>query len=363
MARSLKPRDLHAAATRPLQLADEGFFWVGGHRVATPGGTMVAGQMYVEYRIPQRLTQPWPVVMIHGGGGQGLDYLATPDGRPGWVSWFLNQGYAVYLVDRHGHGRAPFHPDALGPMTPLLPYEFIADFFSAPRVAAKWPRAEQHTQWPGEGTIGDPTLDQFMCSAGPAMADAERSHAEMARCGGELLDAIGPAILMTHSAGGPSGWMMADARPALVKAIVAVEPIGPPFAARGPVDLRWGLTAAPLSYDPPAAEPEDLKRVVKVPTRPGLLPCEVQAEPARRLPNLCGFPIAVVSAEASWMAHDNHGIVDYLVQAGASAEHLRTEDLGLHGNGHAMMLEKNSDDVAAVLHRWIVSKDLAKDKP
>ncbi len=36
------------------------------------------------------------------------------------------------------------------------------------------------------------------------------------------------------------------------------------------------------------------------------------------------MPIVVVTAEASWMAADNHGMVDYLVQAGASAEHLRS---------------------------------------
>lgn len=360
MTRSLRPRDLHAAATRPIELADEGYFWVGLQRQSTPGGTLPSGQMYVEYRIPRKLTQPWPIVMIHGGGGQGLDYLATPDGRPGWVSWFLSRGYAVYLVDRHGHGRSPYHPDMLGPMTPLLPYEFITAFFSAPKVAAQWPRAATHTQWPGEGTVGDPTLDQFMCSAGPAMADGERSHAEMGRCGAELLDAIGPAILMTHSAGGPSGWMIADARPQLVKAILAVEPIGPPFAQRGPVNLKWGLTEAPLTYDPPAPRPEDIQRVVKAPSNPELMPCEVQAEPARRLPKLCGFPIGVVTAEASWMAHDNHGIVDYLTQAGATVEHLRLEELGIRGNGHAMMLEKNSDEVAAALNRWIVAHGLAE---
>ncbi|HSV46116.1 MAG TPA: hypothetical protein VLJ58_10020, partial [Ramlibacter sp.] len=115
MTRSLTPQALHAAATRPLELADEGYFWVGAQRLGTPGGTLPTGQMYVEYRIPRDLRQPWPIVLIHGGGGQGLDYLATPDGRPGWVSWFLDQGYAVYLVDRHGHGRAPFHTDIQGP--------------------------------------------------------------------------------------------------------------------------------------------------------------------------------------------------------------------------------------------------------
>ena len=66
---------------------------------------------------------------------------------------------------------------------------------------------------------------------------------------------------------------------------------------------------------------------------------------------LAGFPIVVVTAEASWMAADNHGMVDYLAQAGCNVEHLRLEDHGVHGNGHAMMFETNSDDVATVMER------------
>ena len=87
-------------------------------------------------------------------------------------------------------------------------------------------------------------------------------------------------------------------------------------------------------------------------------PCLVQAEPARRLPNLQGYPIVVVTAEASWMATDNHGIVDFLEQAGAAVEHLRLEECGIRGNGHAMMLERNSDDIARVLHEWVVRQQL-----
>jgi hypothetical protein len=33
---------------------------------------------------------------------------------------------------------------------------------------------------------------------------------------------------------------------------------------------------------------------------------------------------------------------------------LRLAELGVHGNGHAMMLERNSAEIAAVLSDWIV---------
>jgi acetyl esterase/lipase len=67
----------------------------------------------------------------------------------------------------------------------------------------------------------------------------------------------------------------------------------------------------------------------------------------------------VVTAEASWMATDNHGTVDFLRQAGAEVEHLRLEEQGVHGNGHAMMLETNSNEVAAAIGRWIEANGLA----
>jgi pimeloyl-ACP methyl ester carboxylesterase len=357
--RSLKPGDLHASSTRPLNLAAHGFFWTGLERKETPGGTVPAGQAYVEYFIPVALTRPWPILMLHGGGGQGLDYLGTPDGREGWAKYFVRAGHAVYVMDRPGHGRAPNHPDALGPMGPLGAYEFISAVFTNPSARPEaYPQAHLHTQWPGSGVPGDPALDAFMAGTGPAQADMAASHHAAQKAGAEALDLIGPAILMTHSAAGPCGWLIADARPHLVKALVAVEPFGPPFTGMSddPTKLPYGLTAAPLRFDPPLGEGEVLPSVAQPAPSPDLVACRVQAEPARALPGLQGYPIVVVTAQASWMAADNHGTVDFLRQAGADVEHLRFEEHGVLGNGHAMMLERNSDDGAAVIERWIAGK-------
>jgi pimeloyl-ACP methyl ester carboxylesterase len=361
--RDLTPQALHAGGTdQPLILAAHGFFWVGIERKQTAYGTVAAGQACIEYFIPQALTRPWPILMLHGGGGQSTDYLGTPDGREGWAKYFVRQGYAVYLMDRPGHGRAPNHPDALGPMSDLGAYEFISAFFTNPSARPEaYPQAKLHNQWPGSGEIGDPALDAFMAGTGPSQVDMAASHLAAQRCGAEALDLIGPAILMTHSAAGPCGWLIADARPEHVKALVAVEPYGPPFTGmpggRGP--LPYGIAAAPLRFDPPLAEGERLPSVERPAPAPDLAACRVQAEPARALPGLQGYPIVVVTAEASWMAADNHGTVDFLRQAGANVEHLRFEEHGVHGNGHAMMLERNSDEGAALIEGWI-SRTLAR---
>lgn len=342
--------------SRPLVLADQGFFWTGVNRRQTPSGTIASGQMFVQYQIPEQVLHPYPIVMVHGGGGQGLDFLGTPDGRSGWATYFLRQGYAVYVVDRPGHGRSPLHPEALGPMTPPPTYELAMTLFTAPaKQPNSWPNAGKHDQWPGSGVIGDPTLDQFVASQGPFLVLPAQTQQLMQQAGAELLDRIGPAVLLTHSMGAPFGWLVADIRPKLVKGIVAVEPLGPPFVRlpMGLGDLSYGLTTVPITFDPPVQSPTELSREVRKAPKPGLADCTVQKQPARRLPNLASIPIAVVTSETSaWSMHD-HGTVDFLLQAGVRAVHLRLEDNGLHGNGHLMMQEKNSDAIAALLAQWI----------
>ena len=155
--------------------------------------------------------------------------------------------------------------------------------------------------------------------------------------------------------GAPFGWLVADARPGIVKAIVAIEPVGPPFGALGPGlgALQWGVTASPLQYDPAARSPSDFQLEIRPAPRVGLTSCLVQADPPLQLPNLRRLPVLVVTADASPSSRIDHATVDFLRQAGVAAEHLRLEDSGIRGNGHLMMLEKNSDEIAARLVDWL----------
>jgi hypothetical protein len=138
-----------------------------------------------------------------------------------------------------------------------------------------------------------------------------------------------------------------------VRALVAIETIGPPFATIEGlgVTLTWGLAAAPLTFDPPAADASELALVTReLEAGP---PLTLQADPPRRLASLSRFPIAVVSAEASIFVHIDGHTVEFLRQAGCDVDRVRLAEHGVHGNGHGMMLERNSREALGVVVDWL----------
>lgn len=320
----------------PIVLAEQGHFWIGVEVDKTERGHVVDGtQMYVEYQIPAEQTKPYPLVFIHGGGGQGTDWTATPDGRPGWSTLALQQGYAVYIVDRPGHGRAARHPAAPG--APLPTVDGLGVHFAGGRNPS-------HTQWPGTGLEDDPAVAVLLASASGGMPPFPAHHALMRIRGAQLLDRIGPSILITNSAGCAPGWLMADARPAQVRAVVAIEPLVP--------NMAWGIADGFLTYDPPVDGPDDLG-LAQVPPGPPVPMERLQPEPPRRLAHLAQVPIAVVTSEASFANALDPATIAYLRQAGCSVDHVRLGELGIHGNGHLSMMEKNNEEVLGAVLNWV----------
>src|SRR5262245_61211430 len=285
-----------SADPAPLSIARQGYLFAGGRYSTVNGRRVLTGHLYAEFQIPSRRTHPWPIVMVHGGAQSGTNFTGTPDGREGWAQFFLRQGYAVYVVDQPGRGRAAYESDVYGSATQLN-LDTTERRFVAPDRYNGWPQAHLHTQWPGEGTTADPVFDQFLASQMPSIQDFALQQALNRDAILALLDKIGPAILLTHSQSGAFGWPIADARPDLVKAIVAVEPNGPPFFnvdnVPAPEWFRdavsstnvWGITAVPLAYSPAAAKGSDLAIVRQEKAdAPDLVKCWMQKSPARLLP-------------------------------------------------------------------------------
>jgi pimeloyl-ACP methyl ester carboxylesterase len=109
-----------------------------------------------------------------------------------------------------------------------------------------------------------------------------------------------------------------------------------------------------LTYDPPVKDASELRFVHQAKADgPGMVRGWLQAEPARRLVNLAGIPILLLTAEASYHAPYDHLTSKYLRQAGVEHDFVRLPDVGIRGNAHMMMLEKNNLEIAAFLRQWL----------
>jgi pimeloyl-ACP methyl ester carboxylesterase len=353
-----------ARAEEPLAIAKQGYLFVGGKYSTVGDKQVMNGQIYVEYQIPKKRTQAYPLVIVPGAAQTATNFNGTADGREGWTQHFLRRGYAVYIVEQPGRGRSSYQPDTDG--TQAYPEVLrVQQRFTAPEKFNLWPQARLHTQWPGTGTAGDPNFDQFFASQVPFVQKADVTQALNRDAIAALIDKLGPVVLMTHSQSGAYGWEAVDQRPGMVKALIQAEPSAPPvhdveflgapeWFRDGARTRTWGLTAIPITYAPPAKDASELtfERQEKA-DGTDLARCWLQKEPARQLPNLQKLPIAIVTGEASFHGPYEHCVVKFLEQAGVHPTWLNLGAMGIHGNGHMMMLEKNSDQIAEVIEKWV----------
>jgi len=329
-----------------ISLRDQGFFWVGVRtkEVEVPGrdgqppttGHAIEGQMYVGFQLPARKRHPYPLVLVHGGGGQATDWMGTPDGRDGWLDYFLAAGFDVYFVDRPAHGRSP-NTRAYGEQLGAPPTtEFIANVFT-----------KQSKQYPGGGGADSREVAMHTASSEPGPT---ASNAILKENLAELLDRIGPAIMVTHSAGGAAGWLAMAARPQLVKGVLAIEPV------MGITD-----TLAPLiTFEPALAAGEQIETESLPPEGEGLASCRLQPQgKVRTVPAYAGKPVLFVVSPLSFpmFTPTVHCSVHTLNQLGARATLARLkEDFGIEGNGHFMNEELNNGEIAKkVFIPWLSS--------
>jgi pimeloyl-ACP methyl ester carboxylesterase len=347
-------------------IARTGFFYVGGRYVGEPGKEVMDGAEYVEVMVPKRIRHPYPIVFFHGAGQTGTDWLQTPDGRAGWAYFFIKQGYTVYMVDYPTRGRSAYVPGVDGKLL-IRTAPQLEKIWTDLTEMGDWPQAKKYTEWPSnapnKGKMGDPVFDDFARTQ-VQFVISNANYQLIQDANVALLDRIGtPVILITHSMGGPVGFQLADARPKLVRAIITVEPAGPPIKnvdtakiiySNGPGGLDWGLTNLPLHYDPPVTDPSDLQPVLEAKSEgPDVVPCYLQKEPAHKLVNLAGIPVLDVSSEASYHRVFDSCDAKWLNQAGVKTDFVKLEDVGLPGNAHEMMLEKNSDGIAKFFASWL----------
>jgi pimeloyl-ACP methyl ester carboxylesterase len=320
----------------------------------------MVGQIYVEKLSPNPAPEnpPLPIIFIAGAAQTGTNFLETPDGRPGWASYFIDKGHTVYLSDQPARGRSFWFPGQ-GNIGSLGPPSSVSDLFTdVANNGNQWPQAILHNQWPGTGRIGDPTFDAFYRSQMQFQTDPFISEEQNAQAYSALVDIVGPCYIISHSQAGAYGWRVGDMRSDLVRGLVQLEPSGPPFTFRPPIGngpaFAFGLTDLAIGYEPSAGkDAKDIETVIEPAIDANHTECIMQRSPAKQLTNLAKVPELVVASEASYQAPYTYCTVKYLKQVGVNVEFADLGKEGIHGNGHFLFMEKNNLEIADRVYRWL----------
>jgi pimeloyl-ACP methyl ester carboxylesterase len=349
----------------PFTVASQGVLYMGGVYDNPAAPTTMSGQMHVFFQIPSSADENGdaagkvPIVMIHGSQQTGANFLGTPDGRPGWAAYFVSHGWPVYVIDQPGRGKSGYFPNAYGPQGANPSPTSVQRMFTAPELSVplQWPQAALHTQWPGgpgSGVPGEYAFDQFFASQVANMPDGNLALSLTTQAVTQLLEKIGPAVIVTHSMSGPLSWMIPQANPGRIKAIIAVEPTGN-SSLNGDTapGTACGLSNVCLNFTPPVTGPADLGLVRVPPPSSDLKSCWLQTDPAHTLPWLNGIPILIATGEASYHSTYDYCTSKFLTQAGVANQWVYLPTVGIHGNGHMQMLEMNNLDIARFYERWL----------
>lgn len=337
------------------------FFYIGGGYVPSgiPGQDMWGNQLYVEKLTPaKKVKKDYPIVFVSAGVPAGNVWLNTPDNRKGWASYYLDQGYQVYILDIAANGRSGQQQTANYPLRIGSTDIINEQGFTAPEDYNQYPQARLHTQWPGNGTRGDPIFDAFTASNIPISSNNINVENTMRSAGCQLLSMIGQSYTICHSNGCSYTALLADQCPDLLRANINIEPGNIPFTSLignatvpgvGRSAARpCGLTNTPLQMDPPVTDCSTITTQEVGPDLPGKRSCILQTGTIRKFTQLSKVPYLMITGEASPHITYDHCFVELFKQMGiTNYQWFKLADYGIQGNAHFLFLEKNNLDIAA----------------
>src|SRR6476469_7786381 len=277
-----------------------------------PNGEFAVEQMYVHY---VKLAQPKarvPILLWHGGGLTGVTWETKPDGKPGWQQFFLNAGYDVYVSDAVERGRASWarYPEIFKSEPIFRTKKEAWELF---RIGPSYEVGGKREAFEGEQFPVE-AFDQFTKQGIPRWStnDAATQKAYDA-----LVQKVCPCIIVVHSQGGNFGFTAALNAPDKVKALIAIEPSGAP--------------------DPAKADAAKLKGV------PHLI---VWGDFLDRVPVWSKLQVNPTKWSQAIQA------------AGGKVDTFELPKMGINGNTHMMMMDRNSDDIAKLVNDWIENQRL-----
>jgi pimeloyl-ACP methyl ester carboxylesterase len=276
-----------------------------------PSGHVVVDNVYATYQYPADRRYPYPILFNSGGGHTARVYDTTPDGREGWLTLFLRQGFPVYGVDRPNTGRSGtdicrINAVKLG-RAPLAELPAINRYAAESswvtfRWGPKFGEPYPNTQFPVE------FADNYYPQTVSTYRDPDETPKSVAAFAA-LIDKIAePVIVQSWSSSGLLGYLTAVERPERVKAILAVETSVTAFDMI-PAAGRQKLAKIPI-YIVIGDHAQD------------------RVDASRKF-------------QREMAALGGHVTVDVLPEA------------GIFGNGHTMMLEKNNKQIMFRMIAWL----------
>lgn len=330
-----------ANAQKPLVIQKYGNFSVGGKSIQHEGkydnskfvgwATQVeTGQSnrvdhaFVDYQIPVNANK-LPLVFVHGYGGSGVCWEMTPDERDGFSTLMLRHGYATYVMDLPGRGRAG-RTSATTEVKPLADEMFWFDIW---RIGI-WPKYNKGVQFKTDSTY----LSQFFREMTPNLSD----HTQDVTAIAALNKKIGDNILVTHSAGGVTGWFAAMTNKT-VKAVAAYEPGAYVFPEGEVPEKIDGLTGGCEGILVPKDQFLQLTKIPIVMYFGDYIP----ETPSKNL------------GDENWRVRLEMGrkFVECINKHGGHATLVELPKIGIYGNTHFLMQDLNNDVLADLFAKWL----------
>jgi hypothetical protein len=105
--------------------------------------------------------------------------------------------FKLYLVDQPARARSAWLSGIDGNQS-VFGVTYVESHFTSPQRYNLWPQAHLHTQWPGNGSAGDKTFDQFYKSTHPSLISALEQSNLIKAAGSELIDTIGVSYCLIY---------------------------------------------------------------------------------------------------------------------------------------------------------------------
>jgi len=332
LAFALACSTLLAADNKPLVIAEQGSFFVGGetrHIMPPPNAPpnspgaapsdVTINQMYVQYQKPMDATRHVPVVMVHGCCLSSKTWETTPDGRMGWNEYFLRKGRSVYLADQVSRARSGFDATVINEVktgaspASKLPNVLMAGHqvaWTVFRFGPEFGKPFADEQFPVDAA--DELYKQMIPDFNSILPTPNPTWKDMAALAAQLKG----AILMGHS---ESGFFPEEA--------ALLDPTG----VRGLISIEQSCRA-----DMPQAQ---LAIMAKIP---------ILVMFGDHLGDVTG-PFGNI-----WTQNFDtcQKFVDAVNKAGGDAQMLWLPKMGIKGNSHMLMQDKNNLQLADLILAW-----------